>query len=155
MRVVLILAGVGILTAIELSTPPRNANAINQLTAHSTLALGNPDDTLTKTDRLEIPYALNDKLTRPASFVEGGPGTTTIVSQHISKATGRHRPATEVRKVVAVSHSKKAKATEFESTKTKRTINPDRSKTADAKPCHPSAFDGLLKALSLSTACET
>ena len=105
-------------------------------------------DTLTKVDRLEIPYVLNEMPTRPISFIERMPSAATIIdSPEASKTVSRHW---EAPKKVAVALPKPRP-------KTKKAKQPDRSKvrTEVIKPCAPNAFDSLLRALNLSSGCQT
>ena len=56
MRAILILVGLGTLVAMELKAPPRTRKTVNEPLAQSTVGLSASRDTLTKADRLEIPY---------------------------------------------------------------------------------------------------
>jgi hypothetical protein len=83
MRATLILVGVGSLVAMELRTPPRVAKAVNQPLTQSTVGVGDSRDTLTKADRLEIPYFQNELPTQPISFVQRMPpaDSTPVISE--------------------------------------------------------------------------
>jgi hypothetical protein len=148
----LIPLGVGVLTAMELGTPPRAAATVVQPLAETTVGISDSHGALAKADRLEITYAKNQTPTRPGPVDErispseattiGPPQTPRIISRH------RHDPKT--RKVTTAALPKsKPKTTDI-----KRTAIPDRSKAAnDTEPCRLSAFGGLRKALN-SSGCE-
>jgi hypothetical protein len=143
MRAALILASVSTLSAMELATPPRSVKAVNESAIQS--MVGGIDvsrDTLTKVDRLEIPYVLNELPTRPISVIERMPSANSSVIDRpeASKTISRH-----------------ALALPKPRPKTKEAQKPDRSKarTEVIKPCSPNPFDSLIRALNLSSGCQT
>ena len=142
MRAALILASVSTLSAMELATPPRSVKAVNEAGIQSMVGIDVSRDTLTKVDRLEIPYVLNEVPTRPISVIERMPSanSTVIDWPEASKTIGRH-----------------ALALPKPRPKTKEAKKRDRSKarTEVIKPCSPNAFDSLLRALNLSSAART
>jgi hypothetical protein len=150
MRAALILASVSTLSAMELATPPRSVKAVNEPAIQSMVGIDVfSRDTLTKIDRLEIPYVLNEVPTRPVPFIERMPSanSTTIASPEASKILGRHR---EEPKKMAVALPKPRPKTK-EAKKTNRL----KTRTEIIKPCSPNAFDTLLRALNLSSGCQT
>jgi len=149
MRAALILASVSTLSALELATPPRSVKPVNEPAIQSMVGIDVSRDTLTKVDRLGIPYVLNEVPTRPISFIEPmrSANSTIIYSPEASKTIGRHW---EEPKKVTVALPKPRP-------RTKEAQYPDRSKagTEVIKPCSPNAFDSLLSALNLSSGCQT
>jgi hypothetical protein len=73
MRAALILVGLGTLVAMELEAPPRTRKAVNEPLAQSTVGLSASHDSLTKADRLEIPYVQYDAPAQRISPVERRP----------------------------------------------------------------------------------
>ena len=69
MRAALIVVGLSTLAIMEIETPPRTTKAAVEPLAQST-AVGMSDSrgTLTKTDRLEIPFLQHDAMAQPSSF---------------------------------------------------------------------------------------
>ncbi len=161
MRAALILVGVGLLVAMELGTPPRVAKAVNQPLTQSTVGVGDSRDTLTKADRLEIPYFQNELPTQPISFVERMPpaDSTPIISKEASKIVSRNRHDAKTKKVAFVRPKLGPKIPDSKprpkTTDSKTVANTYRSKAPmDVKPCRPNAFDSFLKALNLPSGCE-
>ena len=119
--------------------------------AQSTVGLGASLDTLTKADRLEIPYVRYEAPAQPISSVERRPPpdflTCPVIPQHRPKIVDEHK-----RSAVVVVLPKPRP----QHTASKKTKNIERSKMAvEVKSCRPNSFDSLLKALNLSPACET
>jgi hypothetical protein len=149
MRAALILVGLGTLVAMELEAPPRPRKAVNEPLAQSTVGLSASRDTLTKADRLEIPYVQYEAPAQPISSVERmpPPAPTAIIQQEAPKIIDQHRRGA----VVVMLPKPRPKHTA-----SKKTANTERSKvTIEVKSCRPNTFDSLLKALNLSPACET
>ena len=149
MRAALILVGLGTLVAMELETPPRTRKAVNEPLVQSTVGLSASRETLTKADRLEIPYVQHEAPAQPISAVEprSPPDPTVVIPQQAPKIIDRHRHGA----VVVMLPRPRPKHTA-----SKKTANTERSKvTTEVKSCRPNAFDGFLKALNLSPACET
>jgi hypothetical protein len=149
MRAALILVGLGTLVAMELEAPPRTRKAVNEPLAQSTVGLSASRDTLTKADRLEIPYAQYEALAQRISSVERmpPPDPTAIIPQEVPKIVDQHRRGA----VVVMLPKPRPKHTA-----SKKIANTERSKvTIAVKFCRPHTFDNLLKALNLSPACET
>ena len=161
MRAALILVGVGSLVAMELRTPPRVAKAVNQPLTQSTVGVGDSRDTLTKADRLEIPYFQNELPTQPISFVERMPpaDSTPIISKEASKIVSGNRHDAKTKKVAFVRPKLRPKIPDSKprpkTIDSKTVANTYRSKAPmDVKPCRPNAFDRFLKALNLRSGCE-
>ena len=161
MRAALILVGVGSLVAMELRTPPRVAKAVNQPLTQSTVGVGDSRDTLTKADRLEIPYFQNELPTQPISFVQRMPpaDSTPVISKEASKIVSGNRHDAKTKKVAFVRPKLRSKIPDSKprpkTTDSKTVANTNRSKAPmDVKPCRPNAFDSFLKALSLPSGCE-
>ena len=149
MRAALILVGLCTLVAMELEAPPRTGKAVNEPLAQSTVGLSASRDTLTKADRLEIPYAQYDTPAQRVSSVERmpPPDSTAIIPQEVPKIVDQHRRGA----VVVMLPKPRPKHTA-----SKKTANTERSKATIApKVCRPNIFDNLLKTLNLSPACET
>jgi len=162
MRAALILVGFGSLVAMELGTPSRVANAVNQPPTLSTVGAGYSRDTLA--DRLEIAYFQNQLPTQPISFELTPPADSTPV---ISKEAGtivsgnRHDAKTEQVAFVhpkprpKIPDSKPRPETRSKTTDSNTAANTSRSKAPmDVAPCRPNAFDRFLKALNLPSGCE-
>ena len=149
MRAALILVGLGTLVAMELEAPPRTRKAVNKPLAQSTVGLSASRDTLTKADRLEIPYAQYEAPAQRIASAERmpTPDSTAIIPQEVPKVVDQHR-----RGAVVVMLPKPRPR----HTASKKTANTERSKvTIAVKFCRPNTFDNLLKAFNLSPACET
>ncbi|TCU78945.1 hypothetical protein EDE08_101728 [Bradyrhizobium sp. R2.2-H] len=143
----LILLSVGMLSAMELRTPPRRA--IVQPLAEQNAAIPAAHDALAKADRLDV-VAVSSEMPTQAALVE--PPVAAPEDIHL----GSREPETITRHR---HHSKKIATAERPKPKPKaaaikRTANVQRSKAADnTEPCRLKAFGGLLKALNL-TSCE-
>ena len=161
MRAALILVGVGLLVAMEIGTPPRVAKAVDQPLTQSTVGVGDSRDTLTKADRLEIPYFQNELPTQPISFVQRMPpaDSTPVISKEASKIVSGNRHDAKTKKVAFVRPKLRSKIPDSKprpkTTDSKTVANTNRSKAPmDVKPCRPNAFDSFLKALNLPSGCE-
>jgi hypothetical protein len=149
MRAALILVGLGTLVAMELEAPPRTRKAVSEPLAQSTVRLNASRDTLTKADRLEIPYVQNEAPAQRMASVERmpPPDPKAIIPQEVPKILDHHRRGA----VVVMLPKPRPKQTA-----SRKTANTERSKEAIAvRFCRPNSFDSLLKALNLSPACET
>jgi len=155
MRAALILVGLSTLAIMELETAPRTTKAASEPLAQSTtVGMSDSRGTLTKTDRLEIPFLQYDALAQPSSFGPiAQPDMTPIVPQQVPNITNRHKPGANEKKVVVVKPKPRPK--HQESKKAAKTDRPKATTEIKIKPCRPNAFDGLLKALNLSPGCET
>ena len=173
----LIPLGVGVLAAMELRTPARNAVAVVQSAAETTVGLSDSHGVLAKADRLEVAAASSEAPAQPAlehdpekwvpAFPRDKHGTRLrgdhALIERISPSEGinigpsepprvinRHRHEPKSKKVTTAAAPKsKPRATDI-----KRTIISERRKAAgDTEPCRLSAFGGLRKALN-SVDCE-
>jgi hypothetical protein len=134
---------------MELEAPPRARKAVKEPLAQSTVGLSASRDTLTKADRLEIPYVQYEAPAQRISSVERmpPPDPTAIIPQEVQKIVDQHRRGA----VVVMLPKPRPKHTA-----SKKTANSERPKvTIAVKSCRPNAFDNLLKALNLSPACES
>ncbi|WP_461322336.1 hypothetical protein [Bradyrhizobium diazoefficiens] len=150
MRVALILVGLGTLAVMELETPPRTTKPVNEPPAQATVGLRASHDTLTTADRLEIPHMQFEAL-QPSSEPMPPPHLTAIVAQEPSKIIEQHkRSASEEKSAVMLPRPRPRQET------SKAIANANRAKSiAEVKPCRSAAFEGLFKALNLSTGCQT
>jgi outer membrane biosynthesis protein TonB len=148
----LIPLGVGVLAAMELRTPPRNAAAVVQPVAETTVGISDSHGALAKADRLQVTDAKSETPAQPARVNERIPASqaTTIGSSEAPKIINRPRHDHKPRKLTAAALPKpKPKTTDI-----KRAAVPERSKAAgDNVFCRLSAFGGLRKALN-SADCE-
>ncbi|WP_024517478.1 hypothetical protein [Bradyrhizobium sp. Tv2a-2] len=155
----LILFGVGVLSAMELRTPPRSAVAIVQPPAEPNADISDSHEALAKGDRLEVAAVSSETPEQAVSIDEGTarPEDVSIGSEDISigpsrppRPIARHRHNPKSKKVTTAARPKsKPKATVI-----KRTAISQRSKAAsDTEPCRLKAFGGLRKALN-SADCE-
>ena len=142
----LILFSVGVLSAMELSAPPRRAVAIVQPLAEQSASISASSDASAKADRLEVAAVSNAMPTEAASVenpvapqdIHAGSSAPEPIVRH------RHNP-----KKIATAERPRPKAPVV-----KRTANFQRSKAAsNAEPCRLKAFGGLRKALNL-TGCD-
>ncbi len=148
MRVALILVGLGTLAVMEFETPPRRTKPVNEPPAQVTVGLRASNDTLTTADRLEIPH-MQFEAPKPVSSSEpmppadqtAAPEPSNIIEQHKRSASGG--PS-----VVMLPRPRPRQGT------SKATTSANRAKPV-AKVCRSGAFDGLFKALNLSTGCQT
>jgi hypothetical protein len=166
----LIPLGVGVLSAMELRTPPRSAVAtvqpIVEPNADTSDAADSSDshEALAKGDRLEVvsvrseppqqPVPIDESAARPEDNAppEGNalPEDSNIGSAEPPKPIVRHRHNPKPKKVTTAARPKsKPKASVI-----KRSAISQRSKAAsDSEPCRLKEFGGLRKALN-STDCE-
>ena len=148
----LIPLGVGVLAAMELRTPARNAAVVVQSPAETTVGISDSHGALAKADRLEIAAASSETPAQPALVDERiSPSEgITVGSSEPPRVINRHRHDPKSKKVATAALPKsKPKATDI-----KRTTISERSKGAsDTEPCRLSAFGGLRKALN-SVDCE-
>ena len=148
----LIPLGVGVLAAMELRTPARNAVAVVQPLAETTVGISDSHGALAKADRLEITAASSEAPAQPAPVDERiSPSEgINIGPSEPPRVINRHRHEPKSKKVTTAAPPKsKPKTTDI-----KRTIISERRKAAgDTEPCRLSAFGGLRKALN-SVDCE-
>jgi len=153
----LILLGVGVLSAMELRTPPRSAVAIVKPLNEPNVDISDSHDALAKADRLEV-AAVSRETPEQAVLIEGiaRPEDISIGSEDISigsseppRPIARHRHNPKSKKVATTARKLEPKATVIN-----RTAISQRSKAAsDTEPCRLKEFGGLRKALN-SADCE-
>jgi hypothetical protein len=160
----LILLGVGVLSAMELRTPPRSAVAIVKPLNEPNVDISDSHDALAKADRLEV-AAVSRETPEQAVLIEGiarpedisiGSEDISIGSEDISigsseppRPIARHRHNPKSKKVATTARKLEPKATVIN-----RTAISQRSKAAsDTEPCRLKEFGGLRKALN-SADCE-
>jgi hypothetical protein len=148
----LIPLGVGVLAAMELKTPARDAVVVVESPAETTVGISDSHGALAKADRLEIATASSEAPAQPAPVDEriSSPEGIHIGPSEPPRVINRHRHEPKSRKVTtAAARKSKPKATDI-----KRTVISERRKaTGDTEPCRLSAFGGLRKALN-SVDCE-
>jgi hypothetical protein len=153
----LILSGVGVLSAMELTTPPRDAAAIAQPVTEPKADISESHDALAKADRLDV-AVVSSKAPEQAVMKDeavGRPEDIRVASEDIGsssleapKPIARHRHSPK--KVTTVARPK----SEAKATVVRRTAISQPSKAAsDTEPCRLAAFGGLRKALN-SADCE-
>lgn len=146
----LILLGVGVLSAMELRAPPRRAVAIVQPLAEPNARISDAHDALAKADRLEVAAVSSERPAEPALVEEriAPPEDISIGPSEPPRPIARHRD--NPKKVTAAARAKsKPKATVV----TRTAISQHPKAASDTEPCRLKAFGGLLKALN-STSCE-
>lgn len=145
-----ILLGVGALSAMELRAPRHSAVAAVQPLAEPNAGTSNSHDALAKADRLEVVALSSERPTEAVSVDEriAPPEDVSIDSPEPPRPIARRRHDTK--KVATAARPKpKPKATVI-----KRTAIFQRSKAASGtEPCRLMAFGGLRKALN-TAGCE-
>ena len=153
----LMLLGVGVLSAMELRTPPRRTVAIVQSPAEPSARISPSHDALTKADRLEVAAASRET---PTSSSER-PTQTALIGERIAPAEEVRigspepskplaRPRQNPDRIGAAARPRpKPKARVI-----KRTVISQPSKViSQTEHCRREAFGGLRKALNI-TGCE-
>jgi len=153
----LVLFGVGVLSAMELRTPPRNAVTIVQPVSEPNADISDAHDALAKADRLDVTVLSSKAPEQAVAKDEGvarledirvGSEQVGIGSSEPPKPIARHRH--NPKKVTTVARPK----SEPKATVVRRTAISQASKAAsDTEPCRLKAFGGLRKALN-SDDCE-
>lgn len=145
----LILLSVGMLSAMELSSPPRRAVAIVQPPAEQDASLSASHEDLAKADRLEI-AAVTSAMTIPAAAAE-----PPVAPEGVHIGLSAPRPSVHpVSKPKPIASAAAPKAKPKPQAVVKRGGPVQRVKTAsETERCRLKAFGGLLKALNL-TGCE-
>lgn len=149
----LILLSAGVLSAMELSAPPRRAAATVQPPAEQDAGISASSDALAKADRLDL-----------AAVTSAMPTQTASAEERVAPPEDTHTGSSEPEPVVRHRHTPKKIATaerprpgpkpKPKAIVVKRTADVQRSRAAnDAEPCRLKAFGGLRKALNL-TGCE-
>ena len=153
MKAALILVGFSTLAVMELETAPRMTKPVNAPPVQATVGLRVSADTLTTADRLEIPHMQFEAPPQPVSVSKPmpPPDQTAIVAQQPLKIIAPHQRTASGRKfAVMLPRPRPVQET------SKAFANAKRAKpVAEVKPCRSGVFDGLFKALNLSTGCQS
>lgn len=152
----LIPLGVGVLSAMELRTPPRSAVAVVQPLAEPNAGISDSHGALAKADRLDIAAASSERPAPPALVDEriAPPEDIGLGSLEPPRpiAGDRHNPKSKT--AAAAARPKPKPKSKPKATVSKRTAIFHRSEAvSDTKPCRLGAFGGLRKALN-SADCE-
>lgn len=150
----LILLGVGALSAMELRAPRHSAVAIVQPLAEPNAGTSNSHGVLAKADRLEVIALSSERPTEAVSVDEriAPPEDASIDSSEPARPIAGRRHDTK--KIATVARPKPMPKPKPKATVIKRTAIFQRSKPASGtEPCRLMAFGGLRKALN-SAACE-
>lgn len=143
----LILLSVGVLSAMELSAPPRRAVTIVQPLSESAGISASPD-ALPKADRLEV-ATVSSAMPTPAASVDNP-----LAPQDIQVRAAAPEPIVRHRNKPKAIATAKPPRPNPKPIVAKRTAHSERAKAAsESEPCRLKAFGGLLKALNL-TGCE-
>ena len=148
----LIPLGIGVLSAMELRTPPRSAVAIVQPPAEPTADISDSGEALAKADRLEVSAVISEPPEQPVLIDEGPalPESNSVGPSEPPRPIAHHRHNPKPKKVTTAARPK-SKPT---ATVIKRGGIAQRSTTdSDTEPCRLKEFGGLRKALN-STDCE-
>ncbi len=157
MRLALILVGLGTLAVMELEAPPRTKKPVDEPSAQTTVGSAVSRDTLTTTDRLDIPH-MQHQAPAPSPAATGpvpAPDQPAIAVQEPAKSVDQpKRGANLAKSAVMLPRPRPKDKIKDKIAKTAAATN--RAKPiVEGKSCRPNAFDGLLKALNLSSGCET
>ena len=148
----LILLGVGVLSAMELRTPPRSAVAVVQPLAEPNADISDSHEVLAKADRLEVAAASRETPEQAVLIDEGiaRPEDISIGSPEPPRPIARHRHNPKSKKVTTAARPKSTpKATDIK----RLTISQRSNAASNTEPCRLSAFGGLRKALN-TVDCE-
>jgi hypothetical protein len=151
---ILCLIGLGAMVTIKAGTPPFPPNA-GVSPGETTIAGTSSRDTLTEADKLETAYVHAPLVEEPAMQVTKATDETPPVplrSTTAPKIVSRHWHDPDVKKSASVSPGRSIKIQQPKNGK-----NVDGGKaTVDLRPCRrPAGFAGLLRALNLSSGCDT
>ena len=163
---------VGVLVAMELRTPTREALVAVQPLAETTIDVSDSHDVLAKADRLEVaaasseapaqPAPVNEDISQPEVVSVGASEPPMLINRQrhgpkSKKVAIAARPKSKQRPVAAKAANVKTatiKAVAIQTAAIKRTVIAERPKVAsDTETCRLSAFGGLRKALN-SVDCE-
>lgn len=144
----LIVLSVGVLSAMELSTPPRRTVAMVQPPAEQSVSIPTSQETLAKADRLDIAAVSSAIPTQTAS------AEIPVAPQKAHAGSPAPAPIVRPRSKPKPIASAKLPKPKPKAIVVKRTANVQRAKDAgETEQCRLKAFGGLLKALNL-TGCE-
>jgi hypothetical protein len=151
-----LLAAIAIKAGTAASRPPDIEPLPEQTTARPDV----PHDTLTKADKLEIPYMRGvtrpvEQVTRPANATPGPSLPRPLV---VAKVATRQRHDPNPIKVANNSQDQRIKSSPPEKArdaKKSKKVEPPKP-MVDLRPCRrPEGFAGLLRALNLSPGCDS
>jgi hypothetical protein len=145
----LILLGVGVLSAMELRTPPHSAVAIVQPLNEPSVDISDSHDALAKAVRLEVAAVSRETPEQAVLIDEARPEDISIGSSVPPRPIARHWHNPKSKKVTTAARPK----LEPKATVIKRTASQRSKATSDTEPCRLKAFGGLRKALN-SADCE-
>ena len=164
MRAGLLVVGLSALTIMELGTPRRTKTSAPDRFEQLTVGVSASGDTLETADRREIHYLHHEASVQPVASLEPTPASdgTAITPEKnpgtVGIGTGDKKPVVRKSKPGPKNQPEYAEPDKSGP----RSANPNkaagmaRSKpTAEARPCRPNAFDGLLQALNLPARCQT
>ncbi|WP_027529008.1 hypothetical protein [Bradyrhizobium sp. WSM3983] len=153
MKAALILVGFGTLAVMEFETSPRMTKPVNEPPVQATVGLRASRDTLTTADRLETPHMQFEAPPQPVSSSEPMPPpdqTATVAQEPLKIIEPHQRSASRRKSAVMLPRPRPGQGT------SKAIANAKRAKpVAEVKPCRSGVFDGLFKALNLSTGCQS
>src|SRR5258708_4234014 len=151
-----LLAGLVVMAALKVGTapasPPENAThdqtTTGMILAQDTLT----QDTLTKSDRLDVTYVNQSMAAEPAPPIAAvPPEPPSSKPKTITKIVSRHWHDPNAKNTAVSSPSRQTK-----NRVPKKGDNVDRTKpAAEVKPCRTDAFGSMLRSLKLSPECET
>jgi hypothetical protein len=153
MRAALFLVGLGTLVVMELETPPRTRKPVSEPPALTTVGLAVSRDTLTEADRFEIPPMQQQAPAQLISSIEPAtpPAEAATAAREPAKPVEPKLHRTTARRPAVMLPKPRPRHTP-----PRATASTGRSRPmVEVKSCTPGAFDGLLKALNLSTGCQT
>ncbi len=155
----LILFGVGVLSAMELRTPPRRAVSIVQPVAEPNAGISDSHRALAKGDRLEV-AAVRSETPAQAALVEERIAPPRIAPpEDISIGPSEpprpiaHHPHNSKKAITAARPKMIAKSKPKPTVVTQTAIVQRSTAASDTEPCRLKAFGGLRKALN-SADCE-
>lgn len=154
MRAALIAVGLGALVIMELGTPPRSAANVPAQLTPSLIGITERNDTLMQGDRAQLPHALFEAPAKPPVVPVASAPAPEAAPVRVQRAAVVREPNRHVAnpKRVAVAKPKPRP----QQTVSRNAARSDQPRpTIEAKSCRPGVFDGLLKALSLASGCET
>ena len=146
--------------AIKAGTAASRPSGIDPLPDQTIARLDVPQDTLTKADKLEIPY--RREVTRPVEpftrLASPTPEPSLPLRSAVAKSASRQRHEPNSTKVTNNSqdrHIKSPESKKAQEAKKSRNVEPSKP-MVDLRPCRrPEGFAGLLRALNLSPGCDT
>jgi len=144
----LILLSAGMLSAMELSAPPRRSVAMVQPPAEQSEGITASHDALAKADRLEVAAVSSGMPTQAASI------ENTVAPQDVHVGSSAPAPLIRQRNKPKPIATAKPREPKPKAIFVKRTANVQRAQAAgETESCRLKAFGGLLKALNMR-GCE-